>query len=618
MASQRHPIPNRSLAITIALSCVLAGASMAMLLVSTGCDSGLSRVDRHTDALLREANKDVGPDTVVPVYDPEGFYEGRSFPRDSGDLERPDTNNPGASDLVFVARPESDDEINSVINRLEQENLVPDDAMILTPDKAMELAVNQSLEYELAEEQYFIVAMTLLIQRHIWSPQFFDRLTPSFTADGIDGRFQTALNLVNELGVRQKLPYGGEVSARMLVQATEQLHDAVSAQNVQSADILLGARIPILQGAGMVARESLIQAERNLIYAARTFERFRRTFYFSLLQDYLSLVVQIQGIENSKRQIERLEEVDSRSQALVDAGREIQYQADLAKQQTLFAIDSLNNKQDQLKLSIDRFKLRIGIDVQIPVIIPIEQMSLPIPDVTPDDAVLLALDYRLDLQTRRDQVQDARRDVDVSRNNLLPGLNLDMDAVIPTDPDKTRAGVDFDPNWADFTAALRFEVPLDKTVEQIQMRQSQIQLETTRRQYLEGRDQIALEARRAVRGIDRSLFSLELQEQNLEIAFQRQESIEVMESVAQGRVTTRDKADAIDAWLAAQDQHDQARADVQVAIIGYLLSTGQLRINPDGTLMSLPGMEEAIEEGDTFEDAAEDQAIIDQQMIQKP
>ena len=59
------------------------------------------------------------------------------------------------------------------------------------------------------------------------------------------------------------------------MRATEDLHRKVSGEGIQSAEIILEADIPLLRGAGNVAREDRIQAERDLIYAAREFERFR-------------------------------------------------------------------------------------------------------------------------------------------------------------------------------------------------------------------------------------------------------------------------------------------------------------------------------------------------------
>ena len=71
----------------------------------------------------------------------------------------------------------------------------------------------------------------------------------------------------------------------------DELHGQVLNGNTQTADLIFNADIPLLRGAGMVAREDLIQAERNMVYAARDFERFRRTFLFDITTEFLNLVV---------------------------------------------------------------------------------------------------------------------------------------------------------------------------------------------------------------------------------------------------------------------------------------------------------------------------------------
>ena len=40
----------------------------------------------------------------------------------------------------------------------------------------------------------------------------------------------------------------------------------------------------------------------------------------------------------------------------------------------------------------------------------------------------------------------------------------------------------------------------------------------------------------------------------------------------------------------AEDQRDRAARDLQVAILEFLAASGRLRVEPDGTLLPIPGM----------------------------
>jgi outer membrane protein TolC len=342
-----------------------------------------------------------------------------------------------------------------------------------------------------------------------------------------------------------------------------------------------------------VAQENLIQARRNLVYAARNFEQFRRDYYYDLAADYLQLVVQLQGIANGVRQVERSAAVEARTKALVESGRTEPFQADLATQNTLFALDRLSSQREAYRLTLDRFKARIGMPVESSVRIDPTQFKLPVPKVDMAQSLDLAFRYRLDLQTQRDLVDDFARKVDVARNQTLGDLDLFIANNLPTDPTRDRGGLGFDPGYDDFTARLTYSIPLDRVNEDLRLRQAQILQEQSKRQYYSARDDAAVQVRQAARGIERSLFSKAVQEKNVQASMNRQAAIDA----APDRATARDRTEALDALRRAQDSLDNAKKDLQLAILRYLNTTGQMRIAPNGMLIPLPGMDVSEETG---------------------
>jgi restriction endonuclease Mrr len=136
-------------------------------------------------------------------------------------------------------------------------------------------------------------------------------------------------------------------------------------------------------------------------------------------------------------------------------------------------------------------------------------------------------------------------------------------------------------------------MPLDRVPEELRLRQSQIFLEQSKRGYFQARDNAAVAVRQAARGIERSQFSLVVQQKNVAAAMNRQAAIDA----APDRATARDRTEAVDQLRRAQDSLDAAKKDLQLAILRYLNTTGQLRIAADGTLIPLPGMEIIEESG---------------------
>jgi len=559
----------------------------AVLAAGASCSSGMDRIDRKVNALLAETSQAIGA-AGAPVAGALSAGEARGDPTE----EHPATVNPPADDLAFAAQvlPVTEGgrtDAQQVIDRLEGYSRMPEDAQSMDLAAALAYACAHSREYRFAEEEYVLSALRLLTERHRWGPRFFDEVGASVVGSGEEGMFDTALSLVNELRVTQRLPYGGEVSARALARATEDLHQRVSGENVQDAEFILSADIPLLRGAGDVAREDLIQAERRLIYAAREFERFRREFLFDIARDYLDLIVAQQRIENAERGVRSLQQVEAQQEALLKAGRNTPFDAAEATNRTLEAIDQLNSARENYRLSLDRFKVRLGMQVDQPLVIERDSLRLSTPKIEMDEAIYAAMSFRLDLQTQRDQLDDARRAVRTARNALLGDLNFQASVSIPTDDDNARGGLDFEAGSASFLAGITYGLPLDREIERVNLRQTEIALERARRGYGQYRDDVAVTVRGAVRGIDSALFSLQIQERNVEIAFQREASI----AADPARADIRQRTDAIDQTARARNARDGARRDLEVAVLRYLLETGQLRVLPDGYVQPLRGMQ---------------------------
>lgn len=551
-----------------------------------GC-TNLQDIDRRIADVLDDSALFVD-ETTQPRYDISEATTDNDAPALAYD-ERPSTDNPKAESLeVDVVRREAD----QLIARLQGYSELPDDAMRLDLAGAVAYAVRNSPDYRFAEEAYLLSVISLLVERHLWGPRFFNDLSAEITTvplaelTQLDGRFDTTARLVNEFRVTQRLPYGGEVAVRAIVQASQDLYNRVEGEDRQTASIILEADIPLLRGAGQVAREDLIQANRNVIYAARDFARFRRQFLFDVSSDYLTLVVNFQAIDNARRRVASSEQLEARQQALSDAGRNTPAELAEAQNETLDAIDDLNVAAESYRLSIDNFKVLIGMDVEEPLVIEPQYIDLPMPGVDLNEAVYAALQYRLDLQTERDQVEDSRRRIDVARNQLLGDLDVTGQVAFLTDPELARAGLQFGLGNTEFRAGITYGMPLDRTIEQANLRASQIQYQRADRSYQQFRDTVGTQVRAAVRRIDSAAFSLEIQERNVKTAELREASI----AADPGRATITQQTDAINQTAAALGARDRARRELDVAILGYLLTSGQLRVTDNGEFQPLPGM----------------------------
>ena len=119
------------------------------------------------------------------------------------------------------------------------------------------------------------------------------------------------------------------------------------------------------------------------------------------------------------------------------------------------------------------------------------------------------------------------------------------------------------------------------------VRKAQVILEQNDRRFVFAKNTAAVEVRQAIRRIDRALYTLSLQDKNIDIARNRQGSIDA----APDRATPRDRTEAVDALNSAENEKARALREVQIAILEYLRQTGQLRVSDDGEIIAPDGME---------------------------
>lgn len=540
------------------------------------CDSGFQQIDRRVDEIMSEKSRSIGatkPDIVLRTGD--------TFSDSIEDMD-PATINPSSENLKYIVAGDLDaGAIAQSLDNAEQDLASVSDPLSL--DEALMWANTHAREVEFAEYDYLSTTLALLGELRLWGPQFSNTVTAGLDANTTNGLYDTSLDVVNDFQITQNLHNGGTISATALSSFAKDLH--ASSTSDSTSELGLSIEIPLLKGAGVVARESLIQAKRNLVYAARDFERFRRVFYRDIVSDYLSLVVLKQSLHNAQMGVDSLRQLALRQTALYQSGRTRLYDSADAENQALAAVARLSQSWEQYRLAVDRFKIRIGWPLDSPVdVIPTSIGVVP-PSVNVGEAVVQALQYRLDLQNEFNQLGDAKRGVENAKNDLLPTATVSMSATTTSEPDKPAKFVGKD---IDYLAGLSVDLPLDRETERISVRQKQITLERARRQYREARDVVSVEVRSALRNIEVYQFTLDLQIRNVEIAVLGLDSI----NADPDRVSVLDQTRAISDLQSAKDARDSARRDLELSIVNYLLRAGQLRISSDGQLVLPQGAHE--------------------------
>jgi len=572
LAGWSRPRPPRAL---------VASLAILALLTSAGCFRSMEDLDRDTDLLVQQRSKLLGGGGISPT---RTWKDPADVDSPAARATTPSTTDPAANQLTYTPA----DEARDVATRLSNFTQPPVQGLELDITSSLRQAQQTGRELLNAEEEYILTAIRLLIQRHLWSPRFFATISPQVVSQyARNSSNTTALQVVSELRATQRLPYGGELEARYVYSITEQLRTAVTDRYESSSNFILSGTFPLLRGAGDVAREDLIQAERELVYAARTYESFRRAYLVSIARDYFQLLQQQREIENQENALKQLKNLEQRTAALVEAGRQAEFQKNIASNDVLVATSRLASQRESYILALDRFKVRLGLNVNTAIVIKPERLDLPEPEITPEQASTLALDYRLDLQTRRDRVDDQRRGVRNAKNALLPDFNVFGSANLGGNNRQDSGTAIVNPDASTYTAGVTFGLPLDRETERLQLRSASIALQQALRTLDQFRDEIVVDARSRVREIERARFALQLAERAVQINRRRLEEQELKADT----VTAQDIVDTANSLRDAENSRDQAVTDLRNAILDYLLATGQLRVTREGTLDRPPGME---------------------------
>ena len=195
---------------------------------------------------------------------------------------------------------------------------------VTLPD-SVELAYIHNRDYQSTIEDLYLSALQLTLERYSLGVRFLGTngtepgagLATRTNATGV-----TSGTLNSNFGVSQALTSGGQIAVEL---ANQTLWVFGSPGN-SATSLSYSLTQPLLFGAGRkIALEALTQAERDVLYNARTLARFRQTLFAEVARSYLGLLLQRQSIlnrENNLRQLgeqlEAQEAQDSRKPKLLN------------------------------------------------------------------------------------------------------------------------------------------------------------------------------------------------------------------------------------------------------------------------------------------------------------
>jgi outer membrane protein TolC len=447
----------------------------------------------------------------------------------------------------------------------------------LTLRDALELGTVASREYRAEREDVYLAALDLTREINAFNPLWDADAALEYRGDDQGSTFDAGLGLTLERAFAR----GGGI---VLSLASDFLRNVTGsplrvAQSILSADVVL----PLLRGSGeLVARENLTQAERDVLYALRSYARFQQEFSISIASRFYRTLQSRDSWKNAEARYENLELLvqEQRAKSAYDVPK---FEVDQVEQKLLEADDARQRARSSFETSVDRLKLDLGIPVAVHVelddadLVALREAG---PRAAPFDQreVLRVADRRrLDLRTLRDREADAERKVRVARDGLRAGLDLGFGGDVSTPGERP---FDFGDPTASGRIGLDLDLPLERTDERNAYRRALIALDRAQRDRERGEDTVVFEVRDAYRALAQAQRSFEIQVQSLHLAEQRVESTQLL--LARGDAKTRDRLDAEDALVAARDAVTAALVDHVLARLTVERDVGTLSVDAAG------------------------------------
>jgi len=470
-------------------------------------------------------------------------------------------------------------------------------AHILTLNAALDLAFQHSKEYQTQKERLYLEALSLTFDRYRYTPTFAFSGGADYNWDAqdqfvTDMQSLTGMELIStgasidagtSLGARYLLKGGGAIALNLTNNFTRFLTGDI--RELGTSALIGSFTQPLLRDFGAaIETESLLQAERDLLYQLRDFTQFRKSFAVRIASDYYSVLLQRATALNNYAGLLANNLSLQREQAFQQEGLRTLLQVGRLEQSSLQQDLRWTSSITRYKRSLDNFKLLIGLNAEDSIILDDNEMVLitetgmASPDLELEQAVELAMQTRLDLYTHLDRVQDSARRIRVAANAMNPALDLNLLASVPDGPNGSLGELDFEN--AVYSAGLDFDLPLDNKAERNNYRRALVDYAAATRDYLLAADEIKLDVIDIWRRMNEARKSYDINVTSVQINERRVEEAELRAELGLGDI--QDTVDSQNDLTAASTELVRSIVDHNIAKLEFWRDVGLLYVNDNG------------------------------------
>jgi len=241
-----------------------------------------------------------------------------------------------------------------------------DGAVLLGSASAMQIALANSRDYQTNVENVYLQALSLTLSRFSFFPQLFSTQTTQYRHFGANKNDSNQLQLFAQNSLNWTF-YSG---ANLLVNFANSLIFEYNGRGFQAVNSGLAVSLtqPLLRGAwARNVTQPLSLVERQTLYTVRDFASYRRTFYVTVVSNYLQLLTQVQQIRNQQNNVQALKRSLDEYEALVQANISSPLERDTIANQYLNARQLLLGQEAQFQTALDLYRVQLlGLPADFP------------------------------------------------------------------------------------------------------------------------------------------------------------------------------------------------------------------------------------------------------------
>ena len=440
--------------------------------------------------------------------------------------------------------------------------------------KSLSTALHLSRNYKSQRESLYLSGLGFTLTQFNYGPKFAAAVTALWgkgegtpRTDSYGGSF----------GVSQLLPTNGTIALTSGLTRSVTVGQSAGVAD-WSSNVGVALSQPLLRNAGYDQyRESLTQGERSMVYAVRNFELFREAFVIGIAADYFALVSRKKQLLIQEEQLTQAIADEEKNIALRAVDRKRDQDVILAKRNRLSVEQTVVNARTDYERQIEQFLVDLGLDPKIPVEIIEDEPQFEKVAFDPESVVKVALSNRLDVQTRRDQLEDSERQLRLQRQSFLPDLNLLASAGLAGSAGSLSS---VSPDQWSRSAGLSLNIPLQQINERNAWRAAEIALDQQKRDW----DLFLDDTRNSLQADLRNLKTIEerivLDEQSIDDEQRNVERLEAM--LSNGDVSSRDLLESRQALVSGQNQLIADLASHFIARLNFFRNLGLLFVDDEG------------------------------------